>query len=70
MPGTLTHTRITWALSPTAPQIPGVTAGSPLCPWCFGHSIWRGAQQWFPNMVWVLLMLLWQHDDQIKIGLS
>ena len=37
MPGALTHTRITWALSPPAPQVPGVTPGSPLCPWCFGH---------------------------------
>ena len=36
-PGALTHTRITWALSPPAPQVPGVTPGSPLCPWCFGH---------------------------------
>ena len=23
---------------------PGVTPGSPLCPWCFGHSLWRGAR--------------------------
>ena len=38
----LTHTRITWALSPTAPQVPGVTLG---CPQCFGHSSWRGARQ-------------------------
>jgi hypothetical protein len=36
-PGALTHTRITWAFSPPAPQVPGVTPGSPLCPWCFGH---------------------------------
>ena len=43
-PGALTHTWITWALSPKAPQILGVTAGSPLCPWCSGHSLWKGAQ--------------------------
>ena len=43
--GAPTHTRITWAISPTAPQIPGVTPGSPLCLWCFEHSIWRGARQ-------------------------
>ena len=43
-PGTLTHTRITWALSPMVPQVLGVTPGSPLCPWCFGHSSWRGAR--------------------------
>src|ERR1700738_3418976 len=43
-PGALTHTRITWALSPTVPRVPGVTPGSPLCPWCFGHSSWRGAR--------------------------
>jgi hypothetical protein len=36
-PGALTHTRITWALSPPAPQVLGVTPGSPLCPWCFEH---------------------------------
>jgi hypothetical protein len=36
-PGALTHTSITWAFSPPAPQVPGVTPGSPLCPWCFGH---------------------------------
>src|SRR6202048_3915591 len=43
-PGALTHTRITCALSPTAPQVPGVTPGAPLCPWCFGHSSWRSAR--------------------------
>ena len=36
-PRALTHTRITWALSPSAPQVPGVTPRSPLCLWCFGH---------------------------------
>ena len=45
MPGALTYTRTTWALSPTAPQVPGVTPGSPLCSWCFGHSIWRCVPQ-------------------------
>jgi hypothetical protein len=44
MPGALAHTRITWAFSPPAPQVPGVTPGSPLCPWCFGHPLWRGAR--------------------------
>src|ERR1700737_1792034 len=34
-----------WALSPTAPQVSGVTPGSPLCPWCYGHSSWKGARQ-------------------------
>jgi hypothetical protein len=33
-PGARTHTRITWAFSPPALQVPGVTSGSPLCPWC------------------------------------
>jgi hypothetical protein len=47
-PGALTRTRITWAFSPPAPQVPGVTPGSPLCPWCFGHPFWRGARQWGP----------------------
>ena len=41
----LTHTRITHALSPTSSQVPGVTPGSPLYPWCFKHSSWRGVQQ-------------------------
>jgi hypothetical protein len=44
-PGTLTHTRITWVFSPSAPQVPGVTPGSPLCLWCFGHPFWRGGRQ-------------------------
>ena len=44
MSGALTYTRITWALSPMASQVPGVTPGSPLCQWCFGHSSWRGAR--------------------------
>jgi hypothetical protein len=44
-PRALIHTRITWAFSPSAPQILGVTLGSPLCPRCFGHSLWRGARQ-------------------------
>jgi hypothetical protein len=43
-PGALTHTSITWAFSPPAPQVPGVNPGSPLCPWCFVHSLWRGAR--------------------------
>ena len=43
-----THIRIIWALSPTASQVPDVTLRSPLCPWCFGHSSWRGARHW-PN---------------------
>jgi hypothetical protein len=37
MPGALTHTRITWFLSPMAPQVPGVTPGSPLRP-CVGGT--------------------------------
>jgi hypothetical protein len=44
-PGALTHTKITWAFSPSATQVPGVTPGSPLYPWCFGHPLWRGARQ-------------------------
>ena len=44
-PGAFTHIRITWALSPTTAQVPSVIPGSPLCPWCFGHSSWRGVRQ-------------------------
>ena len=33
----LIHTKTTWALSSTAPQVPGVSSGSPLFPWCFRH---------------------------------
>ena len=40
----LTYIRITWALSLMAPQVSGVTPGSLLCPWCFGHSSWKGAR--------------------------
>ena len=36
MLGALIYTRIIWAQSPTTPQIPGVTPGSPLGPWCSG----------------------------------
>ena len=36
------------AFSPSAPQVPGVTPGSPLCPWCFGAYLWRGARHWPP----------------------
>jgi hypothetical protein len=43
-PGALIHIRITWALSPTAPQVTGVTLGSSLYPWCFGLSLWRGVR--------------------------
>jgi hypothetical protein len=43
-PGALTHTRIIWVFSPPAPQVPGVTPGSPLCPWCFKHPFWGGAR--------------------------
>ena len=44
-PGALTHTRIIWALSPTASQVPGVNPRSPLCPRCFGYFSWRGVRQ-------------------------
>ena len=44
MPGALAHTWITWALSPMASQVSGVTRGSLLCPWCFGQSSWRGTR--------------------------
>ena len=43
-PRALTHTTITWTLSLTRPQVFGVTPGSPLCPWYFGHSLWRGVK--------------------------
>ena len=45
MPRALTHTMMTWALSPMVLQSPVVTPGSPLCRWCFRHSSWRGAQR-------------------------
>jgi hypothetical protein len=41
-PGAPTRIRITWAFLPPAPQVPGVTLGSPFCPWCFGHPLWKG----------------------------
>jgi hypothetical protein len=48
-PEALTHTKITWAFSPPAPQVPGVTPGSALCPWCFGHPLWRGERHDGPS---------------------
>jgi hypothetical protein len=64
-PGALTHTRITWAFSPSAPQVPG----SPLCPWCFGHPFWRGARQRrsCPPIQDTLLYLLYTILGSIKI---
>jgi hypothetical protein len=35
--GALTHMRITWPFSPTAPQISGVPSGYLLCRWWFGE---------------------------------
>jgi hypothetical protein len=43
MPAALIHTRITWSLSPMAPQVPGVTPGSPLRSWCWGALMERCA---------------------------
>ena len=53
MPRALTYTRITWTLSPMAPQVPGVTSRVPLVPMVFqailigrcatlfhGHNSW------------------------------
>jgi hypothetical protein len=49
MPRAFTHSRITWAFSPSASQVPGVTPRSPLCPWCFEHSLRGGAWQHLPR---------------------
>ena len=49
-PGALTYIKITWAFPPSAPHVPGVNPGYPSCPWCFGHSLWRGAQQILVNL--------------------
>ena len=43
-PRNFTYTRITRAFSPMAPQVLGVTSGSPLSPWCCGHSSKRGVR--------------------------
>ena len=56
--GALIHTRITWAPSPTTPQVPSVTSGSPLGLWCFGHFIWRCAQQTIYTHLWLDLTYL------------
>ena len=45
MPGAFTYTRITWSISPMVPQVPCITPGSPLCPWCCRDFSWRGARQ-------------------------
>ena len=31
---------------------------------------WPNMGRWLPNMAWVVVMLLWQRDDQLKIRLS
>ena len=58
-PGTLTHTRITWALSPMASQVMTITLGSPLGPWCCGHSSWRGARH-IVSQLYEILQVLYQ----------
>jgi hypothetical protein len=52
MLGALTHIMITWALSPTSPQVPGVTPGSPVCLRYLKHSSWRGARHSEQNSPW------------------
>ena len=46
--GALTHTGITWALTNNA-TMPDVISRLPLYPWCFGHSLWRRAQQLYTS---------------------
>ena len=57
-PGALSRIRITWALSPILPQVPGVTLGSLLCPWCFGHSSWKGVPH-IDNVLTLMDFTLW-----------
>ena len=64
--GALTHTRITWALSPPAPQVPGVTTGSPLCPWCFGHPF-REVRDKHGGMQRVALVTLAKTEKMTKL---
>ena len=35
----------TWVFLPRAPQVMGVALGSPFCPWCCRHSLWRHVRQ-------------------------
>ena len=67
-PRTFAHTRIIWALTPTAQRIPGVTLGSPLCPWCFKHIIWRGAQQAGASQQSGLNRNMFQSKERKKFG--
>ena len=67
-PGPLAHTRITWALSPTAPQVSGVTPRFPLCPRYFKHSSWRGAlHSPPPNEVDALINYTHSLDTNLKL---
>ena len=56
-PRGLTITRITWALSPMASQVPSVIPGSLLCPWCCRHSSWRGVRQPMCHVGWLAIKL-------------
>jgi len=71
-PGALTHTRIIWAFSPPVPQVPGVTPGSPLCPWCFGHPLWRNARHRLstPSRSCTLIKFVMKSIDTLCHGLG
>ena len=59
MHGALTHIRITWTLSSMTPQVPGITPGSPLCPWYFGHSSWKGARHQCNKKISIRIVFFW-----------
>ena len=37
---------------------------------CCSYERWRNLGAWLPSMVWVVVVLLRQLDDQLEIGLS
>ena len=75
MPEVLIHIKITWALSPMVPQVPGVTSGSSWCPLCFKLSLCemhntkaKEVQLWIwsLNILWSLQMFHWRFANATK----
>jgi hypothetical protein len=72
MPEALTHTRITRALSPTAPQVPGVTPGSPCAHGVSGTPHGKVCNTSLPSvhkMLIIFIIFSYQEQRDLKSGL-
>jgi hypothetical protein len=72
MLGALTHTRITRALSPTAPQVPGVTQGSPCAHGVLGTPHGKVCNTSLPlvhKMLIIFIIFSYQEQRDLKSGL-